>query len=249
MRRMLAQVVSCAALALVASAVAPACATNDQSIFLRGVLAPPTNRQNGICVYSDDPTQTQLFSGLLDVALRDNYEARMLVGSQLIARGDPAQTRAESNRFHVNGAVVRVTTPNGEPINEFSTPVSGFIDPQSNNVPDFGPVSVVLIDAGTVRKLSPNGQLITSVVANVKMFGQTLGGVDVESGELQYPIDICAGCLVDFSSGDDPARAGRDCSLPLEDSSTQTGPCTFGQDEGVPCQYCVNTIPACGTSG
>ena len=39
---------------------------------------------------------------------------------------------------------------------------------------------------------------------NFKAFGMSLGGQDVESGEFQLPARICNGCLVDFSTGNDP---------------------------------------------
>ena len=60
MKRIWGHVVSGVAVALAASAVVPACATNDQSIFIRAALAPSLNRQMGGCVYTQDPTQAEL---------------------------------------------------------------------------------------------------------------------------------------------------------------------------------------------
>src|SRR5690349_18291684 len=105
MKRILGRVVVVCAAAVVIGAAAPACVENDQSIFIRAVLAPSTNRQNGACIYTNDPQQTVSLNGKLDVGIRDNYFAIALVGNQMIGRGDPASARAESNRVHLNGAV------------------------------------------------------------------------------------------------------------------------------------------------
>jgi hypothetical protein len=230
---------------LVASAAVPACATNDSSVFIRAALAPSPNRQNNACVYTPDPQQPQLMVGTLDIGVRDNYLAVLLVGNQMIARGDPALVRAESNRFHINGAVVRVTEPGGEAIHEFTSVGTGLADPAQNNAPGYGLVGVTLIDAETRNRIGGQvvGQATKLVVAHVKVFGRTLGGDEIETGEFQLPINICNGCLVTFAGGDDPAVPGVDCLLPLDTQGAQF-PCTPGQDELTPCQYCVGR-PAC----
>jgi hypothetical protein len=84
------------------------------------------------------------------------------------------------------------------------------------------------------------------VVANIKIFGKTLGGVDLESGEFQFPVRVCVGCLVDFSSGDDPAVAGRDCNVQIgTGTATVVLPCAPGQDEATPCQLCSSFSELC----
>lgn len=242
MKRILGRVVVVCASALFIGAVAPACVENDQSIFVRAVLAPSTNRQNGTCVYTDDPQQAQLFEGTFDVGVRDNYFAIVLVGNQMLGRGDPANGRAESNRVHLNGAVVRVTEPGGNEIAEFTSLATGFADIQQNNNPDYGTMGIVGIDAptsATLRGLLPNRTATKQVVLQVKAFGKTLGGIDLESGEFQFPLKVCNGCLV--SRVLDPALPNDACP-----ATTGTGggggtalfPCFPGQDEATPCQLC-----------
>ena len=241
MNRLIGQAFAVVALGVLTTAVMPACAENDQSIFIRQMLGPAQNRQNNSCVYSSDPTQLAISEGVLDVAIADGYRAALLVGNQLINRGDGNNTRAESNRARLDGAVVRVTDPNGGTIAEFTSLGSGFVEPQLNNQPSFGPFFVTILDSATLQKLAPEvapGEGSKLVVANVKVFGRTLGGVDLESGEFQFPIRLCNGCLIDFSSGDDPAVGGRDCSRPLESGSATALPCNIGQDEPTPCQVC-----------
>lgn len=249
MNRIWGHVVMFLGVCAVGSAAIPACATNDQSIFVRGVLAPSTNRQNNTCVYTDDPSQPQLFSGRLDVGVRDNYQAVLLVGNQLIGRGDPDTLRAESNRVHIEGAIVTVTNPDGSVISEFTAPGAGVADPQSNNAPDYGVFAVTLIDAPTVATLKASlpdcVKVVRTVIAKVKAVGTTLGGHQLESGEFAFPISVCNGCLVDFSSGNDPAVDPQpNCAKPFDSSAATTLPCVVGQDEAVPCQLCRSS-PAC----
>ena len=175
----------------------------------------------------------------------------LLVGNQLSPRGDNVNVRSESNRAHINGAIVRVTDPNGALLGEFTSLGSGFVDPGINNAPSYGSILVTTIDAPTRQKIAaalPIGQT-KLVLANVKAFGKTLGGVDLESGEFQVPIRLCNGCLVSFATGDDPATPGIDCNLPLGGTAggTTVTPCFPGQDEATPCQTCAAEREACRT--
>lgn len=227
--------------ALFAGALAPACASNDQSIFIRSALAPSQNRQNGSCLYTNDPQQASLFEGRFDLGIRDNYFAVLLVGNQMTGRADRNQNRAESNRVTMNGAVVRVTNPDGSVINEFTSLATGFADPQASDQPSFGTLGIVVIDAKTRDTLAgqfQNRQQTKLVLANVKVFGQTLGGVDVESGEYQMPIRVCKGCLVNFTDANDPNQTPNpNCKKALADKNNV--PCFAGQDEVTACQLCA----------
>jgi hypothetical protein len=221
-----------------AGVVAPACADNDKSIFVRAALAPSTNRQNGVCQYTADPQQPALLEGTLDLGVRDSYTAILLIGNQLIQRGDPLAVRVESSRIHLNGAVVRVTNPDGSEIHEFTSMATGFADPENNNQPGYGIVAVTAIDTETKNRLqgAVAGGTTKLVVAVIRVFGTTLGGEDIESGDFNLPIRVCNGCLVSFSG---------DCATPLLDTGSATGlPCSVGQDEATPCQLCYGR-PAC----
>jgi hypothetical protein len=251
MKRLLGQVLLVSTCGVLATALTPACADNDQSIYVRQVMAPPLNRQNGQCSYTPDPTQPFWPRGQLDVGIRATYDPVLLVGGQLNARGDTNTTRAEPNRAHLNGAVVPVTDANGAQISEFTSLGAGTLDPQSNNIPSWGLFAAPIIDAQTSAKLKAGltaGGPAKLVVANIKVFGKTLGGVDLESGEFQFPIEVCVGCLVDFSTGNDPATKEVDCTLPLNAAGGGTItqlPCAAGQDERTPCQLCAATNDLC----
>jgi hypothetical protein len=251
MKRILGHVASIVAVGLAVSAALPACATNDETLFIRSALAPSSQRVNGGCVYTNDPQQASLFEGAFDVGLSDNYFAVLLVGSQLIGRGDPTNNRAESNRAHITGAVVRVTEPDGTLINEFTSYAAGFADPQNNNTPGFATIGVTAIDAPTSAKLKPkltSRTMTKQILLQIKAFGKSLGGKDLESGEFQLPVQVCNGCLVDFTQGYEPTSKTqpRNCDkvLGATTGGATTGPCIIGQDLPVNCQICKG-VPAC----
>ena len=166
------------------------------------------------------------------------------MGNQLIPRGDPQSNLAESNRVHLDGAVVRVENPDGSPIigpdgspREFTSLATGFNDPQNNNTPGYGTVGLVVFDAPTKAAILPS--LLTrgtsrTVLVTVKVFGKSIGGVDVESGEFPFPMQVCRGCLVDYSDGYDSTSKTqpRNCDKPAETTAaaSTSGPCLIGQD-------------------
>ncbi len=247
----------------------PACAKNDESIYIAGVLAPSATRTSGACTYTNDPTQGRLFASVLDVGVRDDYEAVLLVANDMIPRGEPSAPRAESNRIHINGAVVRVTAPGGDDIvPSFTTFASGDVaDTQNNGNPGFLAVGVPIIDGNTAAGFRtgklPDGTPVNAaftvpvadhvtqreVIVIIRAFGKTLGGLDVESGEFQHVMKICNGCLVSFATGTDPAQQPQpNCFKAIDPAQVNAGatlPCFTGQDEGVDCHLCSNTRDAC----
>ena len=232
------------ALGLACSALAPACAENDQSLFIRSALLPSSNRQNGTCTYTDDPQQPSIFFGLLDVGLRDNYFGVFLAGNQMVQRGDPLMARAESMRTHIYGGVIRVEYPDGTLIREFTATTTGFADPQNNNTPDFGVFGMIIIDAPTaaiLREQLPSRDLARSVNARIRVLGKTLGGKELESDDYIFPIQVCNGCYVSFPPGtSDDTRPRPNCLITPASagSSSEAGPCFPGQDESVDCFNC-----------
>lgn len=228
--------------------LAPACADNDQSFYIEGVIAPPAREGNKACLYTDDAQQPQLFEGVVDVSLADSYSAVVLVGSQMITRADNIAPRTDPNRAKVTGAIIRVTDANDNTLGEFTSTSTGTVNTSQGGISAFGSALVTAIDSTTLQKVGAGvvpGQT-KLVIANIKALGQTLGGVDLESAEYAFPIRVCNQCLIRFSGFDDPLTQGVDCNL-----QTQTGaggggaaqqqqdiPCSFGQDQVVPCTLC-----------
>jgi len=72
----------------------------------------------------------------------------------------------------------------------------------------------------------------------------SIGGEDVESGEFQFPMQVCRGCLINYSDGTDKAKVTpaqpRNCDAPpdMASASATSGPCFIGQDLPISCRSC-----------
>ncbi len=250
-------------LGFVAAAASPACVEYPQSVVVTKVVVPtpPDSEDSKFCTVDSDAPG--LVSGRLDVFVRQNYRAQLVVLNQLRPALAKDKGRVETNNVYLLGATVRLTTVDGLPLdggalrsgNEYTVQGSGFIA-ASDSGTSSGSIEVSLIDLAAATTLL--GRLksdlgrnvvnpVTVVLAYVRVNGQTLGGLKVESQEFQFPIEVCAGCLLNYKE-DAP---GLGCSLPAKSSgssgstSTAKGPCEPGQDQGVDCNFCASTSPYC----
>ena len=247
MNRRWGQLVLVSVVVAIASALAPACVHDDSSVFIRDVLAPPISAAGGMCIYSNDPAQAFQSEGTIDVGLTGSYVAPLLVGNQLEPTADPTQGRTETNRVTIQGAVVRLTDASGNQLTSFTAPTSATIDPLQGTTPSYSPVFVQLVDIGTVRSLAVPQGAAKQLVANIKVFGVTLGGKSVESNEFQYPISACNGCLVTFPMGSSSPFYSLPNCLGMNTTAATTTACIVGQDQIIPCTECVMTNPqVCG---
>jgi hypothetical protein len=217
-------------------------------LFIRSVQAPSAT--GGTCTYVADPSQPTLFYGQLDAALSNRYEAILLVGNQMTPQGDPVQARTETSRIELQYAVVRITDAYGTQLNTYTTVTAGTVDPASGSTPEYTTVAVEAVDPSTVAKFLPGGTGLPSndppitvngssvqVIAYIQLFGQTLGGQNVSSNDFEFPIQICAGCLVQGISNDVCA---------VTSSASTEVPCNLGQDLPVSCSLCNEPYCMCG---
>jgi hypothetical protein len=222
------------------------CADNESSLYVRHVLAGDET-----CVFTADPEAAFIGGGVLDVAFRSEYHAALLVGNQLVQRGEPEKLRTETSRITLYAADVSIYYPSGDVVARadssaasFSIPVSGFVDPGDGSEPGYGIAPVTLIDAQTALDLGGtivSSGLVQDVVAGVIVRGRTLGGNELETPEFQFPIAVCFGCLLDFpSEADDPTTAAVDCDVPGQPAAS----CRLGQDRRVDCRDCLEN-PIC----
>jgi hypothetical protein len=243
-----------AALGIAGVASLPACAHDDSTIYVHGVLAPPaTGAMNGqACpAFTPAPDQPFLAIGTVDVGLTNVYEAPVLIGNQLLATGNQIQVRAETNRVQIEGAVVRVTDPAGNEISSFTSLTSGLIDPAAGTSPSFLATFVTLLDPSTAIRIRDGKEPVVAhdpltmrsqsktVIVYFKMFGKTLGGEDVETAEYQWPLRVCRGCLVSFT----PDATGAINCLAMP--QTPVIPCILGQDQPLSCFFCFGAGNAC----
>jgi len=241
---------------LVAGAVAAAagisasgCVDNNETLFINGVLAlvPPN------CIYEADPTQPFLFQGTLDLFFKHSYSAGILVGNQYTPRGSKQTLKAESTRLTLRGAEVTLTDSQGTQVTctqnpdcgSFTVYGTGFVDTNRAEEPAWGFFGAELIpqSVGTFihQTMDASDVVQKTVYASVKVFGESLGGQEVTSSTLTFPIKICKGCLIDFPLV--AVENGR-CVVSAANLPTEK-PCIRGQDTVVDCRYCADhTDPA-----
>ena len=219
------------------------CTDEESGLFIQGnmALSPPN------CEARAEGTSPLLISGVLDVGLKLDYEATLLVGSQFTPRTDKENLRTETMIAVINGAEVHLFKDTGEEQTAFTVPASGVIRPDPSDDPGFGVISATLIPQQTGAELAAElerGQVATRV-AEVRVFGQTVGGLDIESAALRYVIRVCKGCLVDFPPA--ALSVGGQCNKQT-DQNPQL-PCQFGQDAVVDCRTCAASNEVCQTAG
>ncbi|MCA9622780.1 MAG: hypothetical protein KC731_27360 [Myxococcales bacterium] len=222
------------AFGLVLGGLTSGCVENNTTIFIQtNKYADPEEA----CIVTPDPENTFIPNSFLDVSLRDTYVANLLVGNQGVSSADADRLRTETNRVTLYQAEVEVFDPrSGSTLSSFSEPISGFVDIGNGNAPGWGIARVNLIHASDL-----NGYL-GPTVARVKVFGETLGGNDVETGIWDYPIEVCTDCTPCY----DPPTPD-DCNV--EAHAT----CFVGQDSGADCR-CLpganggNRSVSCGTT-
>jgi hypothetical protein len=225
-------------------ALIPSCADNNSSLFVSGVMA----LDRTTCTAKPDNTAVLLPGGIMDVAFTTSYQAFVLVGNQLTQRGSREQLRTETSRVVLRGAEVTLTTLDGKKLGNYSTVASGFVNAASGDVPAYAAVAVDIIPSalGSSDAVKNAG----TVLAKIRVFGDTLGNTPVTSSELDFPIRVCNGCLVSYpTEAADPTSAGGGYMCTTAASTTQTSeeasPCIVGQDSTFPCTVCSGAMTLC----
>jgi hypothetical protein len=242
-------------IATVATLSAAGCSTDNSTLFITGVLYTKAPA----CVVTADPGGVYLGSGVLDVAFATNYKAWVLVGNQYTPRGSKDNLRTETTGVNLRGAEISLTTSEGNPIacgktpgcDKFSVFGSGFAHSAKGTDPGWGLFAADLIPdsvgEGLKASIGQNRSKTMSIVANIKVFGDTLGNQEITSGQLSFPINVCYGCLIQYplaSVVPDPANKGKFiCQVGA--SSAPTLGCNPGQDDAIDCTSCTATKTAC----
>lgn len=214
------------ALVALSSLGTAACADNNSSLFVRQVQAVTLEDE---CVVTNDPSAPVQLSGQMDLGLTRTYSAALLVGNQLVQTGDDSTLRLEASRVQLFEAEVQVFDFNANLLSEYTVPVSGFVDPANGTSPNFGFVETTLIDSTTADAVAASG-VNQTVVSRVKVFGTTIGGLDVETGYFDFPIFMCK------SGSVDEAMSSCVPCVELDPSETVLNPCRFGQDAIYDCR-------------
>ncbi|MCC6525372.1 MAG: hypothetical protein IT373_22150 [Polyangiaceae bacterium] len=190
---------SCLAFALFAAApLATGCVDNNASAFVRQVQAMNTDD----CTWPSDASATALAWGQVDPNLRSDYMAALLVGNQLVSRGDPDLLRPETDRIVFTEVEVHVFDLAGNELTSFVVPATGFADPGTGTSPGYGVVVAPVLDVTALA--AGAGQ---TVVSEVIVFGKTLGNIDIETAPYQFSIRIGALGCVQPEQLDDPLKS------------------------------------------
>ncbi|MFO0756030.1 MAG: hypothetical protein U0359_06045 [Byssovorax sp.] len=220
----------------------PGCATNASSLFIRQCQKVPADT----CEVTADTSSAFISEGVLDVAFGRDYSCPLLVGNQLVPRGDPNKVRTETSRVTIYGADVRILDANGDPVAnasgdaaEFFTPTSGFADPGTSTAPGLGLANVVLLDVQTAAAqldAHPGGVLL---ISGVTLHGRTLGGNELTSEEWQFPIQVIprtSSCDLSPCVNGDTDKPKANCHMGLDDAvDCRLGcPCDAGSDACLP---------------
>jgi hypothetical protein len=250
MNRFWGHTLSSALVAMAAASAFPACAHDDGTLFVHGVLFPPTPNA-GVCTYTGTPTAAELPRGTVDAALTDAYSPEFLLGSSLIAQANASTPQTETSTLTIQGVDVRVVDPttNAQVMNN-SVLAAAIVEAASGSSPSYTPIGAAVMDGAALAHFDPGvsstGEANPPKLAEVyvKFYGTTLGGEYVESDEFLFPVDVCHGCLVSFPAGLNGTALQNYCAG-VGNSLATSVPCSPGQDQPEDCRLCY-PLPVCG---
>lgn len=219
------------ALLFASAIVLSACADNRKSVYIRGVVPAEASGAGGGCNI-DATSDELLLGGVLDPGIAGGYTLDLSIANQMVARANAQTFTAETNRVNFQRAEVRIATANAVRLDRFSVLLTGSVPPASGTTPGIGVISLNVVQSELLEQLRDQGG-DTDIVAFVKLFGETLGGREVETDFFQFPITVTApGGLVSFPAPEDGVV---DCQ---KQSASDQGSCRIGQNGLVPCARC-----------
>jgi hypothetical protein len=174
----------------------------------------------------------------------NSYFMHLVINSNLKANANDATGRAEPNVLQITEAEVRLvdieqqaTIPfdkRSEDLpNPFRVKANNTLPPTTGRDPQTGVVAIEAIPVGYAEQLKPEF-VDKQIMAEVQIFGTTLGDVDIDFRVFSFPIGICEGCLT---------RCKKDYAGGTTDSEIYGDMCddNGGQDGRV----CVDPDPSC----
>jgi hypothetical protein len=148
-----------------------------------------------------------------------SYFTHLMVNSNLKANARSATGRAEPNVLQVTEAeislldieqdgLITFKTRSRELPNPFRVKANITILPTSSDDPTQGEVPIETIPVGYAAQLDDYvGQ---QIMAEIKLFGTTVGDVDIDFRPFSFPIHICQGCMTVCQSSLNPADTDED---------------------------------------
>ncbi len=211
--------------------------TGAQALRVLGVM----NLDPADCVAKAERSAPMLNGGIMDLAFRLNYAAFLLVENHLPS---PA---TETEGVALRSAEITLTTLDGVVLAKHASVATGFIAATPASAA-YAAVSVDLIPSAVVS--AEPVRSAGSMLAKIRVLGDTLNGARLTSDELPFPIRTCTGCLVEYpaSAADplQPSGSGYRCSASAAaGSGLAPEPCFLGQDAPFSCAHCASSFALC----
>jgi len=187
-----------------AAGLSGGCVENRATLYIESVLG-----QSGDSDECDitPPGEVFVASGSFDPGSGTSYVAYLVVANQMVPLGDNDTLRPETSRIQLEGA--EISMPGQD---TYSVPFSATVHPDPSTAPGYVTVGVPILRSDVTAGVYQ----VTVVV-----YGTTLGGLNVESGEFVFPITV-------FEEG---TFAFCGSLADMTDEGYPTDPCgRFGQD-------------------
>ena len=168
------------------------------------------------CLVSNE-TDVFLVSGMVDIALRDNYVINPIVRNNLTDVAQQKGLQASDSRIATNGIVLKSAEIEYSPLDGIAGNIpSTRVIPLSGTVSELSSMTLFnfpliesevmealrssdtffLIDEGTARPKRTSVTLLTSI----RIKGETLDGRATESEPFLFPVEVCNGCMITYTS-------------------------------------------------
>lgn len=236
MNRVLRQFIRGGLLASLSAAGAAGCVDNSSSLFVQGVMI----QQPPDCSVTASAEATLLFDGVMDLALTTEWRGPLLVGNQFMPRGNKQTIRAETMRVIVRGAEIVIKSLDETVLGEFTVPATGVVSPERSENAGYDAVMATLIPTETgqtLRSELEGRDTQRTVVVDVRVFGDTLGGKEVDSAWLSFPIRVCWGCSIYYPPDALVEEPGGTLACSGAGSGQPQAICNIGQ-EATDCRIC-----------
>ena len=190
------------------------CADGDPALAIQFHGVPDAN-----CLLSESTDTFRPF-GVYDLRAVGPYVFSGIVAAQLQSRASDVQI--DPNALYLEGYEVELQDLDGNRLefagleNPYFVRTTGVIEPVTSP----GSVALGIATATIIRDsyqstllsfLSPGSGQLYSIIAELRVSGETQGGIRTTSRPFRYPIELCYGCL------DDCNRAGEGACLPGQD--------------------------------
>lgn len=174
------------------AALSGGCVDNRATLYIESVLAQdPAGEECDLT----PPGDLYMGSGRFDPGSGGAYIAHLVIANQMVPLGDNDTLRPETSRIQMEGAEVSI--PGQEP---FTVPFAVTVQPDASTNPGYITAGVPLMTSD----VGPGNYQVKVVV-----FGKTLGGLNVESGEFVFPITVYrSGTLAYCGTFDEMTEAG-----------------------------------------